>query len=652
MYSDPDENSEVIASNVKAFWPVYVFERKDIDYSDGANPKGWYRVGPMQNDPLGWMQAKDVLEWKQSLVISYKHPGSGEDRRQSVLMFKTKEDLATVVESSERETMVATLYANLEGQSPAVDDRLISREPKRFVAIEQKFYMLPVIDFESVDLFDQETRYLQLAAAVPVQAGDTRNARSEEGQSDTLQDSAFIAETGLTETIEGTSAKDLLFDVKFVMDMTGSMGPYIDRTKEAVSKVAQTVVRDNPEAKVRFGLVGYRDDLRINPALEFVAKNFTSEMVEADKFVEIISNAKATEVSSEDYQEEVFAGVSEAITSNWNENSLKFVVLVGDASSHQVGHPQNTTGLDANEVRASADANKVSVFALHIRDERAQPDHALAEHQFRKLATNPGSPDAAYLSIPAFDQDQFELGVKQLSDDLAVAVANVRTGNLPQVMAYTKPDSATSSSLSGSELDSDKTETQAAVSLMTQTVIANALIEYLGAAAYPPRDITAWILDRDLSDPENVLNTPVEVRVLLKKSQVNDLIRAMEDILKAVKRSQLTGMQFFDALQGVLAQATKGGGGSINVKDAQRLSDSGLLPNWIASLPYRSAVMEINNETYEALAAEERAKLEYEIEAKLKLYQEINENTDLWVALDERDISDDHVYPLPLSVLP
>jgi hypothetical protein len=76
------------------------------------------------------------------------------------------------------------------------------------------------------------------------------------------------------------------------------------------------------------------------------------------------------------------------------------------------------------------------------------------------------------------------------------------------------------------------------------------------------------------------------------------------------------------------------------------------MPSWINSLPYKSAILEMSNELFEALSAEERANLEYEIEAKLQLYREINENSDLWVKLDERDASIDHVYPLSLTALP
>ena len=139
--------------------------------------------------------------------------------------------------------------------------------------------------------------------------------------------------------------------------------------------------------------------------------------------------------------------------------------------------------------------------------------------------------------------------------------------------------------------------------------------------------------------------------VLLSIPSKTDLISALESVLKAVKRSQLTSQGFFQSLQGVVTQANVGSS-KINFKVAKRLADSGLLPDWIGSLPYTSNLLSMNDDEFAALSAEERSSLELEIESKLQLYREINENSDLWVALDKRDSNNDHVYPLPLSVLP
>jgi serine/threonine-protein kinase PpkA len=648
IYKEPSDGAEVLASNVKAFWPVYVFERKDVDFSDGANPKGWYRVGASDNDPLGWMQAKDILEWKQALVISYRHPGSGNERRQPVLMFKSKDDLKALVTAPDRDDKAKALYAGLDQTPPKIADSLISREPKRFVSIEEKFYMLPVIDFEVVDLFDDEARYLELAAAVPVREGQTQGARAEPGESDTLGNRSFLAETGMSETVQGTKAGDLVFDIKFVMDMTNSMGPYIEGTKEAIKKVAKTVSLSNPDAKVKYGLVGYRDDIKTVPPLGFVTKNFTPTLVDAAQFATAVAGAQPATVGSNDYPEEVYAGMREGINSAWDDNSIKILVLVGDASAHPPGHPQSTTGLDAQQIRDMADADKIQVVAVHLKDPdpRAIPDQLIAETQFRTLARNPGSETADYMAIPAEKHDEFELGIKQLSAELTKIIANVRSGDVSIVQKSAPPSGTPSAAPAATQAAGVAAQATA----IAKNIAANALVEYLGQAANPPRDITAWVLDRDLIDPNDPGSVPLDVRVLLKKRELNDLIIALERIVKAVKRSQLTGMQFFDSLQGVVTDVAKGT--SINVKDAKRLADSGLLPSWLASLPYRSAILEMNSGTFEALSADERSKLENEVDAKLKLYQGINEDADKWVPLDPRDATDDRVYPLRLSSLP
>jgi len=629
LYADASDISQVVASNVKAFWPVYIFDRKDLDFSDPANPKGWYQVGTMVKDPMGWMQAKDILEWKQSLVVSYTHPGTGDDRRQSVLMFKTKEDLSAVVESDESTSKVGEIYVGLNAQPMSVPDSVISREPARFVNIEEKFYMLPVIDFEKLDLFDDEARYLQIAAAIP-------NSRADEGNSDTLQNKEFAELAGTADTTAGTQASELSFDIKFVMDMTGSMQPYIESTKNAIQKVAELVHQKNADAKVNYGLIGYRDDTKVIPELKFVAKNFTEQLVDADGFVKVISTAKAAETGSKDYQEEVFAGVKEAINSQWNENSVKIIILVGDASSHQVGHPQNTSGLDAQQVRELANAKKISIISVHLKEKQAQPDHALAQAQFTQLGTNSGMNAAAYMDVSTDDQNAFGEAVKSIAGELSTIIAEVRQGNIASIKNAPAANTTASAQNAGQKGKQ-----------IAQSVAAAALVDYLGSAANPPRDITAWVMDRDLTSPDI---RSLDVRVLLKRRELNDLIQALESVLKAVKRSELTQMAFFDALQGVVTQSTKGN--QITMSGAQKLADSGLMPDWINSLPYKSAILKMSNDMFAELTADERAALEYEIEGKLELYRIINENNDLWGKLDDRDANIDHVYPLSLSALP
>jgi len=628
LYSKPKTSSKVLKSNLKAFWPMYVFERKNVDLSDPARPKGWYQVGTRYNRPKGWMQAKDILEWKHGLVISYTHPGMGDERRNPVLMFKTKAALSDLVESEDPE-WIEDIYAGLKAKTPQVPAGMLSREPARFVSIEEKFYMLPVIDFEEVDLFYDETRYLQIAAAIP-------GGRADEANPDTVNSKKFMEQTSLMETTEGTEVNTLGFDIKFVMDMTGSMEPYLKRTREAIAKVANTISQGNIDAQVHYGLIGYRDDVRKIPALEFTVKNFTEQLVDNKEFQRVIATAKAARSGSADYQEEVFAGVKEALTSAWNDNTIKFIILVGDASSHQVGHPQNTSGLNAQEIRKLANTHKANIIAIHLKEARAAPDHRLAETQFTTLAMNLGSELPSYMEVAADKHDDFEKVVKQVAKTLSVFVSQMRQGNLQKLREVPSADTIAETQDVGEKAEK-----------MADSIAAAALVEYLGKEATPPRDITAWLMDRDLLDPDI---RAMEVRVLLKKRDLNDLIRSLEQVQKALKRAVITQMEFFTALQGVVARTSQNK--KVTFRGARRLAQTGLLPAWIDALPYKSQILDMSDDMFESMTAAEREALEKDVDSKLELYRKINENSDVWVVLDERDSRNNHVYPLPLTALP
>ena len=110
------------------------------------------------------------------------------------------------------------------------------------------------------------------------------------------------------------------------------------------------------------------------------------------------TQAKATPVGSLDYAEEMFAGVDLALRSQWEPGALRFVVLIGDASSHPKGHPQNTTSKDERDLRREADDAQVHLLAIHLRDERAAEDHGRAEEQFSHLARIRGGTGSALVA--------------------------------------------------------------------------------------------------------------------------------------------------------------------------------------------------------------------------------------------------------------
>lgn len=179
-----------------------------------------------------------------------------------------------------------------------------------------------------------------------------------------------------------------------------------------------------------------------------------------------------------------------------------------------------------------------------------------------------------------------------------------------------------------------------------RAVINAAMMEYLGRDVEAPKDIVAWTLDRDLTNPAIAT---LDVRVLLKKRQLNDLILALENILGAMDASRLSNKQFFTALREVSGQAMKDPDALLNAAD---LSQTGLLPAYISALPYRSDILHLSEAMFASMTAEQRAQLESTLHAKLRAYRDISSDVDGWKRLHADTDELEKVYPIRLDYLP
>ncbi|MFO7717114.1 MAG: vWA domain-containing protein [Desulfohalobium sp.] len=617
--ADPDN---IALANVPAFHPLYVFARPDLDLSDPAAPGGWYQVGKSRPGPNGWMQAKDVMEWRQALLVSYTHPGGLVEGRNPVLMFRDLEALQSVVDSFDMADQAQTLYTRIEQDD--IPENIVSMEPQRFVDITKQFYILPILNWEETQIMGDDVRLLQLAAAVPQQRG-----------ADTLENEGYRsqAQTGRG-TQQGARLEDMQVDIVFAIDTTRSMQPFIDMTKEAVAKLVRNFSQDAAQ-RFRFGLVGYRDDVQAVPELGYAAQSFTPEFVDGGSLVQLLDTEfKATPVGSLDYAEEVFAGVDTALRSAWRENALRFVILIGDASAQPKGHAQNTTGKDAQDLRREADDAQVHILAIHLQDPRAAEDHPISIPQFAKLSQIRGSQDSALSEVNAFEQSEYQAVVDQIVTDINDRL-NTLLGTPERNAGGSDPDvlEAVNTALEQSREAVDR-------------VWEAALVEYLGQAANPPKDIVAWAADRDLANP---VDKALEVRVLVTRDQLSSLAQALDNVIQAFMRAEVTQMQFFEALQSVSGQAMKR---PDDMGQAAALADTGLLPAFINTLPYTSDILSLNDAMFASMTAEQRSQLEWNILAKLEQYRTINEQVDAWFRLNETDPDRDMVYPLHLDYLP
>jgi hypothetical protein len=621
------DEAALVRSAIPALTPLYVFAREDLDLSDPANPKGWYQVGESESGPpFGWLRAVDVVEWRQSLVVAYTHPGSGEEERQRVLMFDALDDLQKLAESEDREVQAAEIYGLIDAnKTPA---SIVSKEPQKFVNISNSFYLLPIVDYRQTEINGDEMRFLRLAAAVPGARG-----------ADTLENQEYRVQAQEKPKLDVAAQQALQVDILFVMDTTRSMQPYIDKTREAVKELAGSLIaKEGLQERVRFGLVAYRDDVKRMPALGYTARNFTPQLVTADRFVDLVDQeVKATRFGSTDYAEEVYAGVDLAMNATaWREGSLRFLILVGDASAHEPGHKRSTTGKDAPVLKLALNDKGQHLLAIHLRDFRMSSDHPIAEAQFSTLAKVRGSEQVALVSVDIGAQPDYRVFKDAVGQVSSTLLGILKSGEATQGQtadAAAAPFQAQS--------DTQQQAQQAASAL-----VKAALVEYLGRDANPPKDILVWAADRDLTNP---IIRSLEVRVLITKTQLSSLIQALDRVMEAMRKQQQEQIKLFEALQSVASATMKS---PEQIAQAQRLADTGLLPKFIESLPYKSDILSLTEDGFASLTADQRATLEARLQAKLWQYRDINEQVDGWVKLNPGDPDSAKVYPVHLSYLP
>jgi serine/threonine-protein kinase PpkA len=374
--------------------------------------------------------------------------------------------------------------------------------------------------------------------------------------------------------------------------------------------------------------------------MEFVARNFTPRLVDANGIIALLDrDAQATRFNNPEYAEDMFAGVDLALDSDWRENSLRLLLLVGDASGYPPEHPMSSTKKDERVLRMAAQDRNIHIMALQLMNPHHPEDQPIAERQFSELSRVRGGGDfeSALVQIRTDQPEDFQQAVLSLSTYISTFLRRVGEQGTA-VMSHL--DQATDQT----PADRDSSQGQAAQAM--QKMIQSAMVEYLGADAKPPRDLVMWAADRDLTNPSI---RALEVRVLLTRDQLSDLILALDRVLQAMQQAKVSNMDFFDALQGLAAQT---------MKRPERLSrlasvrEAGLVPSFIASLPYRSEILSLTRESYASLTAEQRAALTSRLTAKVSEYAKINETLDGWTSLNPQDPAGRQVYPLQLDYLP
>lgn len=600
---------------------LYVYSRKSV------NGKTWLEVGLTAKGHVdGWLAEDVTLPWNQQMALAFTNPAG----RERSLLFKDRKDLQDVVEADKPADLLAPMRkAALSGKG---DPRVVSVEPETYVDISKQFYLLPILQAEeTLTGSGNRVRVLQVAS---VSAADTAAKKPADDK-----------------TNHASVLRNFSASVVFVVDSTMSMNPYIDRVRTAVRRIYDKVGKAGLNDRVKFGLVAFRSNIQAVPALDYVSKIYAdpTQVKDGNDFLARVADVKAATVSSARVDEDSYAGVMTALTGiDWTQFGGRYVVLITDAGSMKGNDPLSSTHLDAEQIRLEAQHRGVALYALHLRTEESKKDHAFAEAEYKALTTHPLLSQPLYYPVEGGSVEAMGQMVDTLSDAIVEQVNAAYRGESVAGSASTADPNYTRAA---AQADKDQAKTSQDRLRRDAAMLGYAMqLAYLGRTegTQAPPLFNAWIADRDLTRPE-VATT--EVRVLLTKNQLSDMQQVLQSILKVGQAAQLSPNDFFAKMRSAAAVLGRDPN-AINNPNATKLADLGLMGEYLDGLPYRSKILDIDQQLWSSWSISQQQAFLDEVQRKLRLYQIYHDDVDRWVALDGGADPGEAVYPVPLDALP
>lgn len=593
------------SQEVVPFSVLYVYEKQD----------GWIKVGyDSFGKTVGWVPEKQAIVWNQALTVSFKDPQD----IQRVMMFYNKKSLKDLVDSFDQEAYQELYRAAANGES-LENSPVIAIQPEAHLEIRENFYLVPIKQHEDVYLGNEQARLLEIAS-VPL---------DDDSDADDLSQSS-------------EKTRSYRSGIHFVIDSTASMGPYIDRTREAVRKVFSAIDKQGLTNQVSFGMTAYRDNLDQVPELEYLTRQYVSlsDGTDVNQFFDGVNNLSPATISSRDFREDAYAGIKSAIEdSDWDNFDARYVVLITDAGPRESHDSLGTTRLSAQALRQLAYDKGVSLWVLHLRTPSIIADHEKAEGIYKALSYYPGIGDF-YYGVSLGQVDEFGNVLEILANQITQQVLATTNGVPPIPLPESDADDESSTQLS---------QLQDRVAKLGNALRMRYLQRESGQPL--PRVFDAWMVDRDFINPEL---SSVDVRVLLTRDQLSDLKNVMQQVLELAEEGVLSPKNFINDLKSLAATVSRdpssvagstSGAGS-------NLAEMGYMREYIEDLPYTGEVMNLTLESWEEWSAKTQIEFMQRLDSKINYYQALHDHTDLWVTPGGGAVNGNSVFPVALDLLP
>ena len=590
------------------FSVMYVYDR--LEFTGDS----WVQVGRDDLGATGFLRKQDTETWPHMLVMRFAPRGA----RSRVLFFRDRATLHDLTRSMQNAEIVEELYQGVRYGAP---DReiLVAVEPATAVKYVDQPYLLPILGH--VDVRVGGRRWTTLVNV----AGLTATTKADPG------DNFDEAGSGALQP----SMQDFRIGVVFVVDTTRSMRPYIDQIFRVVSRTYMAF-RDAGELdNVSFGVVGFRDNVAPNPRIGYVSQTIhpLDPSAAPESVLDSLSGVEVAPVPTQGWNEDAFAGVHHALTKlEWDDFDARLIVLVTDAGPRSGSDPlASTPQLDIASLAQLAKEKNVALFPVHLHTEEAAAlgNIALAEVQYRALGLSGDLNTQKYIGVPA----------------QPVALFSAKLGEYATTLVSTAKNAARGRAITASAVADDRAAT---VEEMVLNEIFRAQLEYLGEQAdtKAPRFFRAWASDHDLlhSDRQSL-----EVAVFLTRNQLSALAKQLRRIVETAMAGESSSKAFFGRLQ-TLAAETSYDPQAVNWTTEGALGESGLLPAYLARLPYYSDVLNLTEPVWLSLGQSGQQDFIENLAFKLRAYHEIG-ISDQWVSLDTEDAANEF-FAVPLSLLP
>jgi hypothetical protein len=596
LREEPNDQARLSEPFVAPFTIFYVFQRREVDGEE------WLQVGqPVSGPPAGWVSGNLVIPWRQTMVVSFTNPAG----RERTLFFDEREPLIDMLESEDlpvrsRELRGEAIDGSLPPGSPVV-----SIEPAEHIDITEQFYVLPILEAQQTWLASGFTTRVLEVASIPL---ETDPLNQMPGRDELL--------------------RDFTVGIVFVIDTTNSMGPYIDRTREAIRRIYDQIGGSEIARRVSFGMVGYRDSIRDFADLEYDTRVFAPLEANQDpgRFLRQIDAMRPASISSRGFNEDAMAGLKEAIDlPGWEDFEGRYIVLITDAGPRQAADPLSGTGLGPAQINSLAHERGIAIYSLHLLTEAGSGNQAYAADAYQTVSRWPNA-RPLYFPVDTRERGAFGNTVDRLTDALINQVTIAMDGRLVEIMEDLQDDLAAQTQLVGRAMQ----------------------LAFLGRrqGTRAPDVFRAWTADRDFDDPRRA---SLEVRVLLTKNQLSDLRDVLATILDLGRQYRLNPQEFFGQLQSAVANLSRDPN-RLGRAEFSNLGD--VLGEYLQDLPYTSRILELDERTWLAMGPGAQREILDDIAAKIRLYESYHDRPENWVALYEGAPEGETVFPVPLENLP